>query len=64
MPLRIDNGKHLQKYKGVSTKIEDFKNIKLKALPVYDDRYYSLQSFLLIIYLYTTKIKQFRQLCL
>ena len=35
----IDEEKLLQKYKAIWTKIEDFKNIKLKALPVYDERY-------------------------
>ena len=38
-PFRIDNGKLLEKYKAIWTRIEDFKNIKLNALPVYDDRY-------------------------
>ena len=35
----IDDEKLLEKYKAIWTKIEDFKNIKLNALPVYDDRY-------------------------
>ena len=35
----IDDEKLLQKYKAIWTKIEDFKNIKLNPLPVYDDRY-------------------------
>ena len=35
----IDNEKLLEKYKPIQTKIEDLKNIKLNALPVYDDRY-------------------------
>ena len=35
----IDEEKLLQKYKAIWTKIEDFKNIELKALPVYDERY-------------------------
>ena len=39
MPFRIDNGKLLEKYKAIWTRIEDFKKIKLNALPVYDDRY-------------------------
>ena len=34
MPIRI-----LEKYKALSTKIEDFQNIQLNALPVPDDRY-------------------------
>ena len=29
----------LEKYKAIWDKIEDFKKIKLNALPVYDDRY-------------------------
>ena len=36
---RRDDEKLLQKYKFIWTKIEDFKNIKQNALPVYDDRY-------------------------
>ena len=39
MLFRIDDEKLLEKYKAIWTKIEDLKNIKLKALPVYDDRY-------------------------
>ena len=39
MPFHIDKGKLLEKYKAVWTRIEDFKNIKLNALPVYGDRY-------------------------
>ena len=35
----INDGKLLKKYKTISTKIEDFKNIKLNALPEYYDRY-------------------------
>ena len=35
----IDDEKLLEKYKAIWTKIEDLKNIKLNALPVYDDRY-------------------------
>ena len=31
--------KLLKKYKAICTKIEDWKNAKLNALPVYDDRY-------------------------
>ena len=38
-PFRIDNGKLLEKYKAIWTRIEDLKNIKLNALPVHDDRY-------------------------
>ena len=37
--FRIDDEKLLEKYKAIWTKIEDLKNIKLNALPVYDDRY-------------------------
>ena len=39
MSFRIDDDKLLEKYKAIWTKIEDLKNIKLNALPVYDDRY-------------------------
>ena len=39
MPLCIVDEKLLEKYKAIWTKIEDFKNIKLNALPVYDDTY-------------------------
>ena len=39
MPFRIDNEKLLEKYKIIWTKIEDFKNIELNGLAVYDDRY-------------------------
>ena len=34
----IDDEKLLKDYKAIWTKIEDLKNIKLNALPVYDDR--------------------------
>ena len=39
MSFYIDDEKLLEKYKAIWTKIEDLKNIKLNALPVYDDRY-------------------------
>ena len=39
MSFRIDNKNLLEKHKAIWTKIEDLKNIKLNALPVYDDRY-------------------------
>ena len=39
MSFCIDNVKLLEKYKAIWTKIEDFRNIELNALPVYDDRY-------------------------
>ena len=35
----IDYKKLLEKYKAIWTKIEDFKNTELNALPVYDDGY-------------------------
>ena len=35
----INDEKLLEKDKTIWTKIEDLKNIELKALPVYDDRY-------------------------
>ena len=37
--FRIDDEKLLEKYRIIWTKIEELKNIKLNALPVYDDRY-------------------------
>ena len=36
MSFRIDDDNLLERYKSTSTKIEDFKNIELNALPVYD----------------------------
>ena len=39
MSFRIGDEKLLEKYKSIQTKIEDFKNIELNALPVYDDKY-------------------------
>ena len=39
MSFHIDYGELLEKYKAIWTKIEDLKNIKLTALPVYDNRY-------------------------
>ena len=39
MSFHIDDEKLSQKYKAISTKTEDLKNIELTALPVYDDRY-------------------------
>ena len=39
MSFRIDDEKLLEKYKAIWTKIEDLKNIKLNALPVYDGKY-------------------------
>ena len=38
MSFRIDDDKLLEKYKAIWTNIEVLKNIKLNALPVYDDR--------------------------
>ena len=38
MSFRIDDQKLLEKYKAIWTKIEDFKNILLNALPFYDNR--------------------------
>ena len=35
----LDDEKLLGKYKAIWPKIEDLKNIKLNALPVYDDIY-------------------------
>ena len=39
MSFCIDDEKLLEKYKATWTNTEDLKNIKLNALPVYDDRY-------------------------
>ena len=39
MSFHRDDEKLLEKYKAIWTKIEDFKNNKLNALPIYDDRY-------------------------
>ena len=39
MAFHIDDGKLLEKYKAIWTKVEDLKNIKLNALPVYDNSY-------------------------
>ena len=39
MSFRIDDEKLLEKYKAIWSKIEGLKNIKLNALPVYDDKY-------------------------
>ena len=39
MSFRINHEKLLGNYEANWTKIEDFKNIELNALPVYDDRY-------------------------
>ena len=35
----IDDGKVLEKHKGILSKIKDLKIIELNVLPVYDDRY-------------------------
>ena len=37
--FRIDDVKLLEKYRAIWTTIEDLKDIKLNALPVYDDKY-------------------------
>ena len=39
MFLLITDNKLLEKYNTIWNKIENFKNIKLDALPVYDNRY-------------------------
>ena len=39
MSFRIDDDKLLEKHKTIWTKIEGLQNVKLNALPVYDDRY-------------------------
>ena len=38
MSFRIDDDTILEKYKTTWTNIEDFKNMELNVLPVYDDR--------------------------
>ena len=43
MSFRIDNEKLLEKYEAIWTKIEDLKNIKINALPLYDDRYIKIK---------------------
>ena len=39
MSFLRDDEKLLEKFKSISTKIENLTNIELNALPVYDDRY-------------------------
>ena len=39
LPFCRDDEKLLENYEAIWTKLEDLKNIKLNALPVYDDRY-------------------------
>ena len=39
MSFSIDDAKPLEKYKAIWTKIENLKNIRLNALPVYNDIY-------------------------
>ena len=39
MSFRIDDEKLLEKYRAIYIKIEDLKNIRLNALPVYDGGY-------------------------
>ena len=41
--LCIDDDKLLEKFKTIWTRIEDLKNIKLNALPFYDDRYIKIK---------------------
>ena len=43
MSYRINDQKLLEKYKAIWTKIEDLKNMELKVLPVYDDRYIKIK---------------------
>ena len=38
LSYRMDHEKLFEKYKAIWTKIEDLKNIKLNASPVYDNR--------------------------
>ena len=39
MSFHIGDEKLLEKYESIQTKTEDFKNIELNALLVYDDKY-------------------------
>ena len=39
MSFRIDNEELMERYKGIWTNIEGLKNIKINALPIYDNRY-------------------------
>ena len=48
MSMHINNNKLLEKYKTIWTKIEDLKNIELDALPVYDDRYIKVKTYIVI----------------
>ena len=43
MSSRTVHDRLLEKYETIWTKIEDFKNIELNALPVYDDRYIKIK---------------------
>ena len=43
MCFRIGNEKLLEKHKTIWTNIEGLRNIKLNALPVYDDKYIKTQ---------------------
>ena len=54
MSFRIDDEKLLEKYKAIWTKIEELKNIKLNALPVFDDRYIKTKIRTLGDKVYTT----------
>ena len=39
MSFRIDNEELMERYKSIWTNIEGLKNIKINALPIYDNRY-------------------------
>ena len=39
MSFRIDNEELMEIYKGIWTNIEGLKNLKINALPIYDNRY-------------------------
>ena len=43
MFFRLDDEKLLEKHKAICTKIEKLRNIKLNAVPVYDDRYIKIK---------------------
>ena len=53
MSFHMDDEKLLQKYKAIWTKLEDLKNIKLNALPVYDARYIKTKIKIYINKVYT-----------
>ena len=49
MSFHIDDEKLLEKFKAISTKIEDLKNIKLNAFAVFNDRYINTKVRVLLL---------------